>query len=157
MKTSGLLLSCLGLAGLIVATTLEISTGSGLLRAINYGFATELVGGLIDHRTAIVLVSGFAFVAGVVLYGFSVTEAALERMTAMIGEAIDAPDTCPAMPLLLDMPAPAVSPMVSPVANSAAPAPVELSALRPAAGVRVNASEAPVELTALREGGARGA
>jgi hypothetical protein len=157
MKTSGLLLSCLGLAGLIVATTLEISTGSGLLRAINYGFATELVGGLIDHRTAIVLVSGFAFVAGVVLYGFSVTEAALERMTAMIGEAIDAPDTCPAMPLLLDMPAPAVSPMASPVANSAAPAPVDLSALRPAAGVRVNASEAPVELTALREGGARGA
>lgn len=149
MKTSGLLLSCLGLAGLIVATTLEISTGSGLLRAINYGFATELVGGLIDHRTAIVLVSGFAFVAGVVLYGFSVTEAALERMTAMIGEAIDAPDTCPAMPLLLDMPAPP--------ANSAAPAPVDLSALRPAAGVRVNASEAPVELTALREGGARGA
>jgi hypothetical protein len=149
MKTSGLLLSCLGLAGLIVATTLEISTGSGLLRAINYGFATELVGGLIDHRTAIVLVSGFAFVAGVVLYGFSVTEAALARMTAMIGEAIDAPDTCPAMPLLLDMPAP--------VANSAAPAPVDLSALRPAAGVRVNASEAPVELTALREGGARGA
>jgi hypothetical protein len=149
MKTSGLLLSCLGLAGLIVATTLEISTGSGLLRAINYGFATELVGGLIDHRTAIVLVSGFAFVAGVVLYGFSVTETALARMTAMIGEAIDAPDTCPAMPLLLDMPAPA--------ANSAAPAPVDLSALRPAAGVRVSTSEAPVELTALREGGARGA
>jgi hypothetical protein len=145
MKTSGLLLSCLGLAGLIVATTLEISTGSGLLRAINYGFATEIVGGLIDHRTAIILVSGFAFVAGVVLYGFSVTEAALARMTAMIGEAIDAPDTHPAMPLLLDMPAPA------------APAPVDLSALRPAAGVRVNASEAPVELTALREGGARGA
>jgi hypothetical protein len=149
MKTSGLLLSCLGFAGLIVATTLEISTGSGLLRAINYGFATELVGGLIDHRTAIILVSGFAFVAGVVLYGFSVTEAALARMTAMIGEAIDAPDTHPAMPLLLDMPAPA--------ANSGAPAPVDLSALRPAAGVRVNASEAPVELTAMREGGARGA
>lgn len=149
MKTSGLLLSCLGFAGLIAATALEISTGSGLLRAINYGFATELVGGLIDHRTAIVLVSGFAFVAGVILYGFSVTEAALARMTAMIGEAINAPDTCPAMPLLLDMPAPAV--------NSAVSAPVDLSALRPAAGVRVNASEAPVELTALREGGARGA
>ena len=153
MKTSGLLLSCLGFAGLIVATTLEISTGSGLLRAINYGFATELVGGLIDHRTAIILVSGFAFVAGVVLYGFSVTEAALERMTAMIGEAIDAPDTHPAMPLLLDMPAPAANSG----ANPAAPAPVDLSALRPAAGVRVNASDAPVELTALREGGARGA
>lgn len=149
MKTSGLLLSCLGFAGLIVATTLEISMGSGLLRAINYGFATEIVGGLIDHRTAIILVSGFAFVAGVVLYGFSVTEAALARMTAMIGAAIDAPDTHPAMPLLLDMPAPA--------ANPVAPAPVDLSALRPAAGVRVNASEAPVELTALREGGARGA
>jgi hypothetical protein len=149
MKTSGLLLSCLGFAGLIVATTLEISTGSGLLRAINYGFATEIVGGLIDHRTAIILVSGFAFVAGVILFGFSVTEAALARMTAMIGEAIDAPDTCPAMPLLLDMPAPS--------ASTAAPAPVDLSALRPAAGVRVNASEAPVELTAMREGGARGA
>ena len=52
MKTSGLLLSCLGFAGLLVATTLEIGTGSGLLRAINYGFATELMGGLIDHRTA---------------------------------------------------------------------------------------------------------
>jgi hypothetical protein len=153
MKTSGLLLSCLGFAGLIVATTLEISTGSGLLRAINYGFATELVGGLIDHRTAIILVSGFAFVAGAILYGFSVTEAALARMTAMIGEAIDAPDTCPAMPLLLDRPAPSVSPVASP----AVPAPVDLSALRPAAGVRVNASEAPVELTAMREGGARGA
>jgi hypothetical protein len=137
MKTSGLLLSCLGLAGLIVATTLEISTGSGLLRAINYGFATELVGGLIDHRTAIVLVSGFAFVAGVVLYGFSVTEAALERMTAMIGEAIDAPDSYPAA-----LPAPAK---------------VELAALRSSAGMRMTATESPVELTAIREGGARGA
>ena len=153
MKNTGLLLSCLGFAGLLAATALEIGTGSGLLRAINYGIATGFLGSLIDHRTALVLVSGFAFVAGVVLYGFSVTEAALARMTAMIGEAIDAPDTCPAMPLLLDMPAqPANS-----VANSAAPAPVDLSALRPAAGVRVNASEAPVELTALREGGARGA
>ena len=147
MKTSGLLLSCLGFAGLIVATAIEIGMGSGLFRAINYGFATEIVGGLIDHRTAIVLVSGFAFVAGAILYGFSVTESALARMTAMIGEAIDAPDTCPAMPLLLDRPAPS--------ANSSAPAPVDLSALRPAAGVRVTASETPVELTAMREGGAR--
>ena len=120
-----------------------------MLRAINYGFATEIVGGLIDHRTAIILVSGFAFVAGAILYGFSVTEAALARMTAMIGEAIDAPDTCPAMPLLLDRPAAA--------ANSSLPAPVDLSALRPAAGVRMTASENPVELTAMREGGARGA
>jgi hypothetical protein len=149
MKTSGLLLSCVGFAGLIVATAIEIGMGSGLLRAINYGFATEIVGGLMDHRTAIVLVSGFAFVAGAILYGFSVTEAALARMTAMIGEAIDAPDTCPAMPLLLDRPA-------SPSASSL-PAPVDLSALRPAAGVRVAASESPVELTAMREGGARGA
>jgi hypothetical protein len=149
MKTSGLLLSCLGFAGLIVATAIEIGMGSGLLRAINYGFATEIVGGLMDHRTAIVLVSGFAFVAGAILYGFSVTEAALARMTAMIGEAIEAPDTCPAMPLLLDRPA-------SPSASSL-PAPVDLSALRPAAGVRVTASENPVELTAMREGGARGA
>jgi hypothetical protein len=149
MKTSGLLLSCVGFAGLIVATAIEIGMGSGLLRAINYGFATEVVGGLMDHRTAIVLVSGFAFVAGAILYGFSLTEAALARMTAMIGEAIDAPDTCPAMPLLLDRPA-------SPSASSL-PAPVDLSALRPAAGVRVAASESPVELTAMREGGARGA
>ncbi|GEO36630.1 hypothetical protein GGE65_004035 [Skermanella aerolata] len=149
MKTSGLLLSCVGFAGLIVATAIEIGMGSGLLRAINYGFATEIVGGLMDHRTAIVLVSGFAFVAGAILYGFSVTEAALARMTAMIGEAIDAPDTCPAMPLLLDRPAAA--------ANSSLPAPVDLSALRPAAGVRMTASENPVELTAMREGGARGA
>ena len=104
--------------------------------------------GLIDHRTALVLVSGFAFVAGVILYGFSVTEAALSRMTAMIGEAIDAPDTCPATPLLLDLPAPAPSPV---------PAPVDLSALRPAAGVRMTVSESPVELTAMREGGASGA
>ena len=35
----------------------------------------QLLGGLIDHRTAIILVSGFAFVAGAILYGFSVTEA----------------------------------------------------------------------------------
>jgi hypothetical protein len=149
MKTSGLLLSILGFAGLLTAAALEISTGSGLLRAINYGIAIDIMSGLIDHRTAIVLVSGFAFVAGTVLYGFSVTEAALSRMTAMIGDAINAPDSCPAMPLLLDTPAPA--------ANSAVPAPVDLSALRPAAGVRMNVSEGPVELTAMREGGARGA
>mgnify|MGYP007088728907 CR=1 FL=1 len=46
-----------------------------------------------------------ALVAGAVLYGFSVTQEALGRMTAMIGAAIDAPDTCPAMPLLLTNPA----------------------------------------------------
>jgi hypothetical protein len=149
MKTSGLLLSCLGLAGLLTAAALEISTGSGLLRAINYGFAIDIMSGLIDHRTAIVLVSGFVFVAGAVLYGFSVTEAALSRMTDMIGEAINAPDSCPAMPLLLNTPAPAANPAVS--------APVDLSALRPAAGIRMNVSESPVELTAVREGGARGA
>jgi hypothetical protein len=140
MKTSGLLLSCLGLAGLLIAAALEISTGSGLLRAINYGFAIDIMSGLIDHRTAIVLVSGFVFVAGAVLYGFSVTEAALSRMTDMIREAINAPDSCPAMPLLLNT-----------------PAPVDLSALRPAAGIRMNVSENPVELAAIREGGARGA
>jgi hypothetical protein len=140
MKTSGLLLICLGLAGLLIAAALEISTGSGLLRAINYGFAIDIMSGLIDHRTAIVLISGFVFVAGAVLYGFSVTEAALSRMTDMIGEAINAPDSCPAMPLLLNT-----------------PAPVDLSALRPAAGVRMNVSESPVELAAIREGGARGA
>jgi hypothetical protein len=61
-------------------------------------------------------------------------------MTAMIGEAINAPDTIPTMPLLLDT-----------------PAPVDLSALRPAAGVRMTVAESPVELTAMREGGARGA
>ena len=60
MKTSGLLLSCLGFAGLLIAAALEISTGSGLLRAINYGFAIDIMSGLIDHRTALVLVSGFA-------------------------------------------------------------------------------------------------
>jgi hypothetical protein len=134
MKTSGLLLSCLGLAGLLTAAALEISTGSGLLRAINYGIAIDFVAGLIDHRTAIILVSGFAFVAGVILYGFSVIEAALSRMTAMIGEAIDAPGTCPAAPLLLDIPAPPVN---SPV--------------------WMNVPESLVELTAMREGGARGA
>jgi hypothetical protein len=149
MKTSGLLLSCLGFAGLIIATGLEISTGSGLLRAINYGFTIDFVAGLIDHRTAIVLVSGFAFVAGAVLYSFSVIEAALSRMTTMIGNAINAPDTCPAVPLLLNIPAPST--------NTSVPAPVDLSALRPAAGVRMNVSEGPVELTAVREGGARGA
>jgi hypothetical protein len=140
MKTSGLLLSCLGFAGLLIAAALEISTGSGLLRAINYGFAIDIMSGLIDHRTALVLVSGFAFVAGTILYGFSVTEEALSRMTAMIGEAINAPDTIPTMPLLLDT-----------------PAPVDLSALRPAAGVRITVAESPVEITAMREGGARGA
>src|SRR5919107_1450917 len=98
MKTSGLLLSCLGFAGLLTGAALEISTGSGLLRTINYGIAIDIMSGLIDHRTALVLVSGFAFVAGAVLYGFSVTEAALSRMTAMIEEAINAPDTCPAVP-----------------------------------------------------------
>jgi len=149
MKISGLLLACLGFAGLLIGAALEIGTGSGLLRAINYGIAIDIMSGLIDHRTAIVLVSGFAFVAGVVLYGFSVTEAALSRMTAMIGGAIDAPNICPAMPLLLDTPEPA--------ANSATPAPVDLSTLRPVAGVRMNMSESPVELTAMREGGARGA
>ncbi len=143
MKTSGLLLSCLGFAGLLTAAALEIGTGSGLLRAINYGIAIDIMSGLIDHRTAIVLVSGFAFVAGAVLYGFSVTEAALSRMTAMIGEAINAPDTCPAMPLLLD--------------TRRHGSTVDLSALRPAAGVRMNVAESPVELTAMREGGARGA
>jgi hypothetical protein len=140
MKTSGLLLSCLGFAGLLIAAALEISTGSGLLRSINYGFAIDIMSGLIDHRTALVLVSGFAFVAGVILYGFSVTEEALSRMTAMIEEAINTPDTIPTTPLLLDT-----------------PAPVDLSALRPAAGVRMTVSESPVEITALREGGARGA
>jgi hypothetical protein len=137
MKNTGLLLSCLGFAGLLAATALEIGTGSGLLRAINYGIATGFLGSLIDHRTALVLVSGFAFVAGVVLYGFSVTEAALARMTAMIGEAIDAPDSYPAA-----LPAPAK---------------VELAALRSSAGMRMTATESPVELTAIREGGARGA
>jgi hypothetical protein len=137
MKNTGLLLSCLGFAGLLAATALEIGTGSGLLRAINYGIATGFMGSLIDHRTALVLVSGFAFVAGVVLYGFSVTEAALARMTAMIGEAIDAPDSYPAA-----LPAPAK---------------VELAALRSSAGMRMTATESPVELTAIREGGARGA
>jgi hypothetical protein len=136
MKNTGLLLSCLGFAGLLAATALEIGTGSGLLRAINYGIATGFMGSLIDHRTALVLVSGFAFVAGV-LYGFSVTEAALARMTAMIGEAIDAPDSYPAA-----LPAPAK---------------VELAALRSSAGMRMTATESPVELTAIREGGARGA
>ena len=140
MKTTGLLLSCLGFAGLLTGAALEISTGSGLLRAINYGIAIDIMSGLIDHRTAVVLISGFAFVAGAVLYGFSVIEAVLSRMTTMIGEAINAPDTCPAMPLLLNT-----------------PAPVDLSALRPAAGVRMNMSESPVELSAVREGGARGA
>jgi hypothetical protein len=149
MKTSGLLLSCLGFAGLLTAATLEFSTGSGLLRAINYGFAIDIMSRLIDHRTAIILVSGFAFVAGTVLYGFSMTEAALSRMAAMIGQAINAPDSCPAMPHLLNIAAPAAHP--------AAPAPVDLSALRPAAGVRMNVSESPVELTAVREGGGRGA
>jgi hypothetical protein len=147
MKISGLLLSCLGFAGLIVASALEIGMGSGLLRAINYGIAIDLMAALIDHRTAIVLISGFTFVAGAILYGFSVTEAALSRMTSMIGEAINAPDTCPAVPLLLNIPAPPAS----------SPAPVDLSALRPAAGVRINAPEGPVELTAMREGGTRGA
>jgi hypothetical protein len=140
MKTSGLLLSCLGFAGLLIAAALEISTGSGLLRAINYGFAIDIMSGLIDHRTALVLVSGFAFVAGVILYGFSVTEEALSRMTAMIEEAINAPDTYAATPLPLDT-----------------PAPVDLSALSPAAGVRMTVAESPVEITAIREGGARGA
>ena len=106
MKTSGLLLICLGLAGLLIAAALEISTGSGLLRAINYGFAIDIMSGLIDHRTVIVLISGFVFVAGAILYGFSITEAALSRMTDMIGEAINAPDSCPAVPLLLNTPAP---------------------------------------------------
>ena len=77
MKTSGLLLSCLGFAGLLVATVIEIGTGSGLLRAINYGIASGMIGGLMDHRTALVLVSGFVAVAGAVLYGFSITEEAL--------------------------------------------------------------------------------
>ena len=149
MKTSGLLLSCLGFAGLLTGAALEISTGSGLLRAINYGIATDIMSGLIDHRTAIVLVSGFTFVAGAILYGFSVTEAALSRMTAMIGEAINAPDTCPAMPLLLDVPASA--------ANMAVSAPVDLPAPRSAAGVLMNVSESPAELTAMCEGSARSA
>jgi hypothetical protein len=149
MRTSGLLLTCLGFAGLLIATTLEIGMGGGLLRALNYGFATEFVAGLIDHRTAIVLISGFASVAGAVLYGFSVTEAALSRMTDMIEEAINAPDTCPAAPLLLNIPAP--------TANSTIPAPVDLSALRPTASARMNVAESPVELTAIREGGSRGA
>jgi hypothetical protein len=149
MKTSGLLLSCLGFAGLLTGAALEISTGSGLLRAINYGIATDIMSGLIDHRTAIVLVSGFTFVAGAILYGFSVTEAALSRMTAMIGEAINAPDTCPAMPLLLDVPASA--------ANMAVSAPVDLPAPRSAAGALMNVSEIPAELTAMCEGSARSA
>jgi hypothetical protein len=133
MKISGLLLSCLGFAGLLIAAAVEIGTGSGLLRAINYGMATDFVAGLIDHRTALVLVSGFAFVTGAVLYGFSVIEAALARMTVMIQEAIDAPDTCLASPLLLNVPAP------------------------PAGAMRMTALENPVELSAMREGGARGA
>ena len=78
-----------------------------------------------------------------------VTEAALSRMTDMIEEAINAPDTCPAAPLLLNIPAP--------TANSTIPAPVDLSALRPTASARMNVAESPVELTAIREGGSRGA
>ncbi|UEM22899.1 hypothetical protein JL100_009205 [Skermanella mucosa] len=101
MKITGLLLSTAGFLGLTAGAVLEFSTGSGLDRLINYG----LVSALLDHRMLIVLVSGFALVAGAVLYGFALTQEALGRMTAMIGAAIDAPDSCPAMPLLLNTPA----------------------------------------------------
>ena len=113
MKITGLLLSNAGFLGLATGAVLEFGTGSGLDRLINYG----LLSSLLDHRMLIVLISGFALVAGAVLYGFSVTQEALGRMTAMIGAAIDAPDTCPAMPLLLTTPA--------------AP-PADVTALRPA-------------------------
>ena len=146
MKNTGLLLSCLGFAGLLAATALEIGTGSGLLRAINYGIASGMIGGLMDHRTALVLVSGFVAVAGAVLYGFSITEEALARMTAMIGEAINAPDNYTAAPDLLNVP---VTPAVS-------PAQVDRVARRPSAGVRM-AAESLVERTTIREGGGRGA
>ena len=89
MKITGLLLSNAGFLGLATGAVLEFGTGSGLDRLINYG----LLSSLLDHRMLIVLISGFALVAGVVLYGFSVTREALDRMTAMIGAAIDAPDT----------------------------------------------------------------
>ena len=149
MKITGLLLSTAGFLGLTTGAVLEFSTGSGLDRLINYG----LLSSLLDHRMLIVLISGFALVAGAVLYGFSVTQEALGRMTAMIGAAIDAPDTCPAMPLLLTNPA---------------PPPADVTALRPAPAIVPGGTilkmmpesivpDSPLRDGVAREGGTRGA
>lgn len=144
MKITGLMLSIAGFLGLTTGAFLEFGTGSGLDRLINYG----LVSALLDHRMLIVLISGFALVAGAVLYGFALTQEALDRMTAMIGAAIEAPDTCPAMPLLL----------TDPVAP-----PADVTALRPAPGGTIlkMMPESIVPESSLRdgitrEGGTRG-
>ncbi|WP_158045893.1 hypothetical protein [Skermanella pratensis] len=145
MKITGLLLSTAGFLGLTAGAVLEFSTGSGLDRLINYG----LVSALLDHRMLIVLISGFALVAGAVLYGFALTQEALGRMTGMIGAAIDAPDTCPAMPLLLTTP-------VAP--------PADITAPRPAPGgtiLKMMPESVVPDITSrdgiVREGGTRGA
>jgi HAMP domain-containing protein len=136
MKTTGLVLSIAGGIGLATGAALEFSTGGGLSRLVNFG----LIAGLLDHRMLIVLISGFALVAGAVLYGLSLTEEALGRMTAMIREAIDAPDTYPAVPMLLN------NPISVPAPSS------DLTASRPTGEVVKMVPD-----VVAREGGVRGA
>ncbi|EWY42329.1 hypothetical protein N825_19095 [Skermanella stibiiresistens SB22] len=138
MKTTGLVLSIAGGIGLATGAALEFSTGGGLSRLVNFG----LIAGLLDHRMLIVLISGFALVAGTVLYGLSLTEEALGRMTAMIQEAIDAPDTYPAVPMLLN------NPITAPASAPSS----DLTASRPTGEVVKMVPDAVV-----REGGVRGA